>query len=76
MSPMLRHICCQTKVDVGDVSTARAKAIYNYLLRNKIDRNRMSYKGFGVSKPIHKIPERNEIEANENRRVEILILEN
>ncbi|MFN3754787.1 OmpA family protein [Flavobacterium sp.] len=70
------HICCQTKVDVGDVSTARAKAIYNYLLRNKIDRKRMSYKGFGVSRPIHKIPERNENEANENRRVEILILEN
>ena len=70
------HICCQSKVDVGDVSTARAKAIYNYLLRNKIDRKRMSYKGFGVSKPIHKIPERNETEANENRRVEILIVEN
>ena len=70
------HICCQSKVDVGDVSTARAKAIYNYLLRNKIDRKRMSYKGFGVSRPIHKIPERNETEANENRRVEILILEN
>jgi outer membrane protein OmpA-like peptidoglycan-associated protein len=70
------HICCQTKVDVGDVSTARAKAIYNYLLRNKIDRKRMSFKGFGVSSPIHKIPERNETEANENRRVEILILEN
>lgn len=70
------HICCQSKVDVGDVSTARAKAIYNYLLRNKIDRKRMSYKGFGISRPIHKIPERNETEANENRRVEILIVEN
>jgi flagellar motor protein MotB len=29
-----------------------------------------------VSRPIHKIPERNETEADENRRVEILILEN
>jgi outer membrane protein OmpA-like peptidoglycan-associated protein len=70
------HICCQTAVDINDVSTARARAIYNYLLRNKIDRKRMKFKGFGVSKPIHKIPERNETEANENRRVEILILEN
>lgn len=70
------HICCQTAVDVNDVSTARARAIFNYLLRNGIDRKRMKFKGFGVSRPIHKIPERNETEADENRRVEILILEN
>ena len=36
----------------------------------------MTYKGYGTSRPIHKIPERNETEADENRRVEILILEN
>jgi outer membrane protein OmpA-like peptidoglycan-associated protein len=70
------HICCQTEADKNDISTARARAIYNYLLRNKIDRKRMSYKGYGITRPIHKIPERNEEEANENRRVEILILEN
>jgi outer membrane protein OmpA-like peptidoglycan-associated protein len=70
------HICCQTVTDVGDVSTARAKAIYNFLIRNKIDRTRMSYKGFGTSRPIHKIPEKNETEADENRRVEIMIVEN
>jgi len=70
------HICCQTVVDVNDVSTARARAVYSYLLRNGIDRKRMKFKGFGVSRPIHKIPERNETEADENRRVEILILEN
>lgn len=70
------HICCQTEVDKNDVSTARARAIYNYLLRNGIDRKRMKFKGFGVSRPKHKIPERNETEADENRRVEILILEN
>lgn len=70
------HICCQTLSDKNDVSTARARAIYNYLLRNKIDRKRMSFKGFGVTRPIHKIPESNETEADENRRVEILILEN
>ena len=70
------HICCQLVTDVGDVSTARAKAIYNFLIRNKISRERMTFKGFGTSKPVHKIPERNEDEANENRRVEILIVEN
>ncbi len=70
------HICCQTVYDINDVSTARAKAIYNFLIRFKINRNRMSFKGFGTSKPVHKIPERSETEANENRRVEILIVEN
>lgn len=70
------HICCQTVYDINDVSTARAKAIYNFLIRFKINRSRMSFKGFGSSKPVHKIPERSEAEANENRRVEILIVEN
>jgi flagellar motor protein MotB len=36
----------------------------------------MSYKGFGTTRPIYPIPEKNEIEANENRRVEIMIVEN
>jgi outer membrane protein OmpA-like peptidoglycan-associated protein len=70
------HICCQLVSDLNDVSTARAKAIYSYLIRNKIDRRRMTFKGYGTSKPIHKIPEKNETEADENRRVEILIVEN
>jgi outer membrane protein OmpA-like peptidoglycan-associated protein len=70
------HICCQLVSDINDVSTARAKTIYSYLIRNKIDSKRMTFKGYGTSRPIHKIPEKNETEANENRRVEILILEN
>ena len=70
------HICCQLVSDINDVSTARAKAIYSYLIRNKIDRKRMTFKGYGTSRPIHKIPERSETEADENRRVEILIIEN
>jgi len=69
------HICCQLVNDFNGISTARAKAIYSYLIRNKIDRKRMKYTGFGVSRPIHKIPEKNEQEEDENRRVEILILE-
>lgn len=69
------HICCQLVTDANNISTARARAIYSYLIRNKIDRKRMTFKGFGVSKPIHPIPEKNEQEENENRRVEILIIE-
>jgi outer membrane protein OmpA-like peptidoglycan-associated protein len=70
------HICCQTVNDINDISTARAKAIYNFLIRNKISRERMTFKGFGTTKPVHKIPEKNETEADENRRVEVLIIEN
>ena len=69
------HICCQLREDVNDVSTARARAIYNFLIRNKINRKRLSYKGFGISQPIHPIPERTEAEADENRRVEVLVVD-
>lgn len=69
------HICCQTNGDKNDVSTARARAIYNYLIRSKIDRKRMTFKGYGTSRPIHPIPEKTPQEEDENRRVEILILE-
>ena len=70
------HICCQLIADINDISTARAKAIYEFLIQNKIDKLRMTYKGFGTTKPIHTIPEKNAQEEDENRRVEILILEN
>jgi outer membrane protein OmpA-like peptidoglycan-associated protein len=70
------HICCQINKDVNDVSTARAKAIYTFLILNKIDRKRMKFKGYGVTKPVHKIPEKSGQEEDDNRRVEILILEN
>jgi outer membrane protein OmpA-like peptidoglycan-associated protein len=70
------HICCKLPSEYESVSTARAKAIYNFLILNKIDRKRLSFKGYGVSKPIHPIPEKNVLEEEENRRVEILIIEN
>jgi outer membrane protein OmpA-like peptidoglycan-associated protein len=69
------HICCQQNGDPTDLSTMRARAIYNFLVSRKINRKRLSYKGFGVSKPIHPIPEQNELQQNENRRVEIMIVE-
>lgn len=69
------HICCQQRTDVNDVSTARARAIYNFLVRNKINRKRMTFKGYGVSRPLFPIPEKSEAEADGNRRVEIRIVE-
>jgi len=70
------HICCQQEFDIEDIATLRCKTVYNYLIENGIAVNRLSYKGFGSSQPLYKIPEKNEFEKDENRRVEILILEN
>lgn len=70
------HICCKLPNQEDTISEARAKAVYDYLIKNKIDKGRMTYKGYGVSNPIYKIPEKNDFEADENRRVEILIIEN
>jgi outer membrane protein OmpA-like peptidoglycan-associated protein len=54
------HICC-TKggnealdKDTGklELSTNRAKAVYNYFIKQKIDPERLRYKGLGSSKPL------------------------
>jgi outer membrane protein OmpA-like peptidoglycan-associated protein len=69
------HLCCMP-VDRTDLSTQRAKAIFNFLISNDVYRARLSYKGFGSTQPIYPIPEKNEAERAANRRVEILIVEN
>ena len=69
------HLCCMP-VDRTDLSTQRAKAIYNFLITNDVYRARLSYKGFGSTQPIYPLPEKNEVERAANRRVEILIVEN
>jgi len=69
------HLCCMPN-DRLDLSTQRAKAIYNFLVSNQIYPARLSYKGFGSTQPIYPIPEKNEAERAANRRVEILIVEN
>ncbi|MGX7668658.1 OmpA family protein [Flavobacterium pedocola] len=70
------HICCQLVSDADDISTLRCRTVYNFLINNGIDKNRLSYKGFGNTQPLYPIPEKNEFEKDENRRVEIQILEN
>ena len=69
------HLCCMP-VDRLDLSTQRAKAIFNFLIANDIYKARLSYKGFGSSDPIYPLPEKDEKERAANRRVEILIVEN
>ena len=69
------HLCCQ-KIDRVGLSTLRAKAIMNFLVNNKIEKSRISYKGFGSDQPIYPLPEKSEKEAAANRRVEIEIITN
>ena len=69
------HLCCQP-IDRVDLSTQRAKSIYNFLVNNDIDKNRLSYKGFGSTIPIYPLPEKDEPQRAANRRVEILIVSN
>ncbi|HEX8332278.1 MAG TPA: OmpA family protein, partial [Segetibacter sp.] len=75
------HICCQegegdqTDFDSGEpvLSVTRAKAVYDFLIENGIDKKRMTYKGLAHKFPIIKV-ETNEEEATINRRVEIKIV--
>ncbi|MBU3682273.1 MAG: hypothetical protein FGM16_10100 [Flavobacterium sp.] len=70
------HICCQINGDVANLSGSRARAIYNFLVSQRINRKRLSFVGYGTTRPIHPIPEQSEQQENENRRVEILIKDN
>lgn len=70
------HICCQIGTDLEDIAMLRAEAVYDFLKSNGINKNRLKYKSFGSSLPLYPIPEKSEWEKDQNRRVEILILEN
>lgn len=76
------HICCMTtdrnnlSGDRNNLSGQRAKAVWQFLTMNGIDKSRLSYKGFGVTQPLFSIPEKSEEERAANRRVEIEIIKN
>ena len=69
------HLCCMP-YDRVDLSTKRAKAVYQFLIMNGVDKSRLSYEGFGSDKPIYTLPEKNEEERAANRRVEVEIVKN
>ena len=66
------HICCAL-VDSQSLSTQRALKVKNYLIQNGVSADRLSHLGHGSSKPIHALPEQNDAQMKENRRVEIEI---
>lgn len=69
------HICCMVKEE-NEISKKRAVTVYEFLIRNGIDKARLSYKSFGSTRPVYPLPEKSEAERVANRRVEIEILEN
>jgi len=69
------HICCQI-AEENSISQRRAEAVYKFLSKNGIDTSRLSYKSFGSTRPLYKLPEKTEAEKVANRRVEIEIIEN
>lgn len=69
------HICCITDAKT-EVSEARARIVWLYLLLNEVENERVTYKDFGGTTPIFSIPEKSEFERRQNRRVEIEIIAN
>lgn len=76
------HICCHLRAE-GDgpdldnhgepkLSLNRAKHVYDFLIKNGIEASRLSYKGYGGSRPLRQ-PEITEQDRIANRRVEIMI---
>lgn len=54
------------------LSSARAREVANYIINKGIDKNRVTYKGYGKSKPI--ASDRTPEGRKKNQRVEIKIL--
>ncbi|MCD6062772.1 MAG: OmpA family protein [Flavipsychrobacter sp.] len=75
------HICCDQPRDGIDIepgefelSTQRAKAVRDYLVKNGIAITRLEYHGFARTRPLRN-PERTAEDQMMNRRVEIRILD-
>jgi outer membrane protein OmpA-like peptidoglycan-associated protein len=75
------HVCCTTHqpdgydwdTDRNDLSVARARAVYNFLVENGIEAKRLSFVGYGGSRKINEDEFTEELRAV-NRRVEIKVL--
>ena len=53
------------------LSTKRAEVVAEYLIENGVSQDRVTFEGFGSSKPI--APNSTDVGRNKNRRVELLI---
>lgn len=62
------HVCCATNYELSE---ARARTVYMYLVQNKIDPERLSYVGHSNDQP-KAWPELTENDRKQNRRVTVV----
>ena len=70
------HVCCSMSSRdpfMQQLSTGRARVIHDILIKSGVDPKRLSFKGYGFSRP-KVFPEKSEADQQANRRVEIRIL--
>ncbi|HWB27735.1 MAG TPA: OmpA family protein [Chitinophagaceae bacterium] len=75
------HVCCWPLGEEGfdnetkeyNLSNNRAQIVYQYLVEHGIAKDRMTYKGYGMKKPLV-YPEKNKRDQYKNRRVEFKIV--
>ena len=65
------HVCCANNYML---SQERAIAIANYLVKNGVSSNRITYSAYSNSRPL--VPEIDDESRQKNRRVEILVTGN
>ncbi len=63
----------KNKKEFIDLSTARAKTVYDFLLVNDVELDRISYQGLGNSQMLYPEP-KNKEQSEANRRVEVKVL--
>jgi outer membrane protein OmpA-like peptidoglycan-associated protein len=68
------HICCNNNPNDVKLSYRRSKFIFDFLIKNGVATARLGHRGFGSTRPIYALPEKNEEERLKNRRVEIKIM--
>lgn len=62
------HVCCGNKMSI---SRKRAKAVYNFLVDNGIENDRITFKGYSNTIPLV-YPERTSADRSANRRVDVI----
>ena len=63
----------KNKKEFIELSTDRARTVYDFLLVNDVEPERIAYKGFGNSEMLYPEP-RNQQQSEANRRVEVQVL--
>ena len=63
----------KNKKEFIDLSTARAKTVYDFLLVNEVEPERISFQGLGNSQMLYPEP-KNKEQSEANRRVEVKVL--